>query len=139
SLLIDGAHNPAAAIALRRYVDTLEQPVIWVMGMLSTKDHEDVLKALLKPDDELHLVPVPDHSTAEPDELARLALQVCPRLLNCQTYADVFEALDQIVESQSSQGEDKSIVLCGSLYLIGHFLKYRNASQSDILLSAALN
>lgn len=139
SLLIDGAHNPAAAIALRRYVDTLEQPVIWVMGMLSTKDHEDVLKALLKPDDELHLVPVPDHSTAEPDELARLALQVCPRLLNCQTYADVFEALDQIVESQSCQGEDKSIVLCGSLYLIGHFLKYRNASQSDILLSAALN
>ncbi|MEL6579508.1 MAG: folylpolyglutamate synthase/dihydrofolate synthase family protein [Cyanobacteria bacterium J06621_12] len=137
-LLIDGAHNPAAAIALRQYVDTLEQPVTWVMGMLSTKDHEDVLEALLKPNDQLYLVPVPDHSTAEPDELARLATQVCPRLLNCQTKLDVFTALDQAIESQSCQGENKPVVLCGSLYLLGHFLKHGNNSQSHVNQFAAL-
>ena len=48
-LLIDGAHNPAAAIALRQYVNSLNKPVTWVMGMLSTKDHEDILEVLLKP------------------------------------------------------------------------------------------
>jgi dihydrofolate synthase/folylpolyglutamate synthase len=118
-LLIDGAHNPAAAIALRQYVDTLNKPVTWVIGMLSTKDHEDIFEALLRPDDELHLVPVPGHSSADPEELAALAIQVCPRLQNCQTHQNVFQALDVAIASQSDQDIDRVTVLCGSLYLIG--------------------
>ena len=122
-LLIDGAHNPAAAIALRQYVDTLDRPVTWVMGMLSTKDHEDILEALLKPNDELHFVPVPDHSTAEPKELAALAIQVCPRLSHCQTHQDIFAALD-LVMPQCDRDSDRVVVLCGSLYLIGYLFKH---------------
>ncbi|ASC70082.1 Dihydrofolate synthase/folylpolyglutamate synthase [Halomicronema hongdechloris C2206] len=58
-LLVDGAHNPAAAMALRAYVDSLElAPVGWLMGMLVTKDHRDIFQALLRPGDHLHLVPV---------------------------------------------------------------------------------
>ena len=119
-LLIDGAHNTAAAIALRHYVDTLDKPTIWVMGMLSTKDHEDIFKVLLKPNDELHLVPVPDHSSAEPETLAALASQVCPHLSQCQTERDVFTALNTVMTT-SDDILDKTVVLCGSLYLIGHF------------------
>ena len=127
-LLIDGAHNPAAAIALRHYVNTLNKPVTWVMGMLSTKDHEDVLEVLLKPNDELHLVPVPDHSTAAPEALAAIANRVCPRLHKCQTHADVFTALDIAMASKSDG--DRLTVLCGSLYLVGHFLQYSNMHNS---------
>lgn len=128
-LLVDGAHNPAAAIALRQYVDTLNQPVTWVMGMLSTKDHEDILEALLKPQDELHLVPVPEHSSAVPEELAVLAMQVCPRLHSCQTHQDVFTALDVAIASQSDQDNDieRVTVLCGSLYLIGSIICLKSA------------
>jgi dihydrofolate synthase / folylpolyglutamate synthase len=132
-LLIDGAHNPAAAIALRQYVDTLNQPVTWVMGMLSTKDHEDIFEVLLKPNDELHLVPVPDHSSAEPKDLAALARQVCPRLLNCQTHQDVFTALDVAIASQLAQDPDPNkerlTILCGSLYLIGYLFQHSNVNQ----------
>lgn len=120
-LLIDGAHNPAAAIVLRQYVDTLKQPTIWIMGMLSTKDHEDILRALLKPGDELHLVPVPDHSSADPETLADLATRVCPRLSHCHTHDDVFTALDAVLQSEIVPA--RTSILCGSLYLIGHFLK----------------
>ncbi|BAZ45173.1 folylpolyglutamate synthase [Chondrocystis sp. NIES-4102] len=119
SFLIDGAHNPAAAIALRKYVDTLPQPIVWVMGMLSTKDHQDIFQALLRPQDELHLVPVPGHSTADPQELATLAQEVCPLLSKCQTYDDIFMALDSTLASS----ESKTVVLCGSLYLIGYFFQ----------------
>jgi dihydrofolate synthase / folylpolyglutamate synthase len=122
-LLIDGAHNPAAAIALRQYVDTLPQPITWVMGMLSTKDHEDIFEALLKPNDTLHLVPVPDHSSAEPEELAALALHVCPQLNHCHIHQNVFTALDVAIASPSVQDSGGTTVLCGSLYLIGHFFK----------------
>ena len=121
-ILIDGAHNPAAAKFLRQYVDTLEQPVTWLMGMLSTKEHDKIFQALLRPGDELYLVPVPEHSSAKPEELARLALQLCPNLERCQTETDLFIALKSIRERTSDR--EKLIVFCGSLYLIGYFFKH---------------
>jgi dihydrofolate synthase / folylpolyglutamate synthase len=123
SILIDGAHNPAAAQFLGqyvdKYVDTFNKPLIWLMGMLSTKDHQDIFQALLRPGDELYLVPVPDHSSAKPEELAHLALKVCPNLAGCHTEADLFTALDIITKRTDTQ--EKLIVFCGSLYLIGYF------------------
>ncbi len=120
-LLVDGAHNPAAATALRNYIDTQAKSVIWVMGMLSTKDHQDIFTALLRPHDELHLVPVPDRSTADPQELADLAQQVCLQLSQCKTYSDLFVALEAVKKNQ--QDSESLVVLCGSLYLIGYFFK----------------
>jgi dihydrofolate synthase / folylpolyglutamate synthase len=120
-ILIDGAHNPAAAIALRQYVDTLNRSVIWVMGMLSTKDHEDIFTALLRSGDELHLVPVSDHSSAVPKELATLAKQVCPQLSRCQTYPNLATALSTVWEVH--QDSEPLVIVCGSLYLIGHLLR----------------
>ena len=122
-LLVDGAHNPAAAIALRKYIDTLNKPVVWVMGMLSTKDKEDIFEALLKPRDELHLVPVPDHSSAEPEELAAIAKHICPDLDSCSTHTNVFAALDLAVSQIQETEAEKLVVLCGSLYLIGHLFQ----------------
>ena len=126
-LLIDGAHNTAAAIALRQYVDTLNKPTTWVMGMLSTKDHEDIFEVLLQPEDELYLVPVPDHSSAKPDALATLANQTCPGLSNCQTYPDIFTALE--IAKTNALSANKTLVLCGSLYLIGYLFQHTNIAR----------
>jgi dihydrofolate synthase / folylpolyglutamate synthase len=116
NLLIDGAHNPAGAATLRRYVDQqTDQPIQWVMGMIGTKDHADVFKALLKGGDRLYLVPVPEHGAIDMEQLALLAREVCPELVVCQVYGDVMEGLEAAFEQKST------IVLCGSLYLIGHF------------------
>ncbi len=121
-LLIDGAHNPAAALGLRQFVDQAypQKAITWVMGMLSTKDHSEVFSALLKSGDRLLLVPVPDHSCAEPCDLAVLAKTIC-QLQECSTYENLELALDHAIESSDS--EFSQIVICGSLYLIGHFLK----------------
>ena len=137
SILIDGAHNPAAAKALRQYVDTFDKPVVWVMGVLSNKDREDIFEALLKPKDQLHLVPVPDHSSADPQELATIAQQVCPRLSDCFTYSDVFAALDRAIAITQEFQEDKLVVLCGSLYLIGYLFQHSAAHNSQELLKVA--
>ena len=119
-ILIDGAHNPAAAQYLRKYVDSLEQPVTWLMGMLSTKDHKDVFQALLRPGDRVYLVPVPDHSSANPQELADLALKVCPQLAECQTQPDLLSAFAHL----NQEYPQEQIIFCGSLYLIGYFFKH---------------
>ncbi|NJL83005.1 MAG: bifunctional folylpolyglutamate synthase/dihydrofolate synthase, partial [Chloroflexaceae bacterium] len=118
SLLLDGAHNAAAAIALDHYVRSLNKPVTWVMGMLATKDHAAIFQALLQTQDYLYLVPVPDHATADPQELATLALATCPNLRRCSPYPDLWPALDGALAQP-----ERSIVLCGSLYLVGYFLK----------------
>ena len=118
SLLVDGAHNEAAAQALRQYVDTLDRPVTWVMGILSTKDHAEIFKALLRSGEQLYLVPVPDHSSADPEALATLAQTICPDLKGCQTFPDLFSVPSAIDSTNSDL-----IVLCGSLYLVGYFLR----------------
>ena len=118
SLLVDGAHNGAAAQALRQYVDTLDRPVTWVMGILSTKDHAEIFKALLRSGEQLYLVPVPDHSSADPEALATLAQTICPDLKRCQTFPDLFSVFSAIDSTNSDL-----IVLCGSLYLVGYFLR----------------
>jgi len=118
-ILIDGAHNSAAAKVLRHYIDSLNiQSVTWVIGILSTKDHSEIFQALLKPSDHLHLVPVPSHSSMAPEVLAEIARTQCPELAYWETHADLFTALDQVLYRDSPQ----PIVVCGSLYLIGYLL-----------------
>lgn len=143
-LLLDGAHNREAAQGLRQYIDSLDRenrpthlgesrhadqlrPVTWIMGMLSTKDHAGIFQALLRPGDRLYLVPVPDHSSADPEQLATLASMICPRLALCRTHPDLQTGLQAALSLQTeSQGSAVSVglpVLCGSLYLVGHFLR----------------
>lgn len=118
-LLVDGAHNPAAAQYLRQYVDSLKaRSITWVMGMLSTKDHADIFRALLQDGDSLHLVSVPDHSSADPQALATLAQNICPKLSICNVHTDINSALEAAFAAS-----EPLVVLCGSLYLVGHFFK----------------
>jgi dihydrofolate synthase / folylpolyglutamate synthase len=120
NLLVDGAHNPAAAKALRQYVDaTHVGPVHWLMGMLSTKDHADIFEALLREGDHLTLVPVPEHSSADPQALADLGRSVCPGLRMCETAPTLNEGLKRLKEDGITPVPLK--VLCGSLYLVGEF------------------
>ncbi|MEM1169061.1 MAG: folylpolyglutamate synthase/dihydrofolate synthase family protein [Cyanobacteria bacterium P01_H01_bin.35] len=117
-LLIDGAHNAAAAQVLGRYVRTLDYPSIsWVMGMLSTKEHSEIFRALIKPGDRLYLVPVPGHSSADLNQLRTMAQDICTELAFCQVYSHLTAALEEAITDS-----ENLIVLCGSLYLLGDFL-----------------
>lgn len=118
-ILIDGAHNGAAAAALRQYVDNLDSQVVnWVIGMLSTKDHGEIFTALLRPGDKLYLVPVPDPRSADPQQLALLAQSICASLASCQACVDLKAGL----EAAAIDSENLT-VLSGSLYLVGSFLR----------------
>jgi dihydrofolate synthase/folylpolyglutamate synthase len=121
TLLLDGAHNAAAAQALRHYVDQVltrepDSTVSWIIGMLSTKDHKEIFKALLRPGDRLYLVPIADHSTADIHQLAILASELCPNLAWVHPFENLELALSAAVQNTGLR------VLCGSLYLIGHLL-----------------
>ena len=120
SILVDGAHNADAAKMLRGYVDSLNKSVIWVMGMMATKEHDRIFQELLKKNDSLYLVSVPVSGSTDPKILANLANNICPDLTQIKVEKNVFLALEKAIEQQSS---NSLIVVCGSLYLIGHFLR----------------
>ncbi|MEL6247385.1 MAG: folylpolyglutamate synthase/dihydrofolate synthase family protein [Cyanobacteria bacterium J06626_23] len=122
-LLLDGAHNADAAQTLRAFVDrhlseqAEQRPTTWLMGMLTTKDHAAVFSALLRPDDTLHLVPVPGHLSANLPDLSDLAQSVCPQLGSVTIHPDLDSGLRAIATQRNLR------VLCGSLYLLGHFFE----------------
>lgn len=149
-VLVDGAHNPSGAQALRQFVDqSLEKgdrlangihwPIHWVMGLLSNKDHADIFTALLRPGDRLWLVPVPGHGSAQPEELVVLARQCCPQLAYCQPCPAPLQGLEEAIaasrqwvaqtpdpsapEQESPPSGPPTVILCGSLYLIGSVLQ----------------
>jgi dihydrofolate synthase / folylpolyglutamate synthase len=111
-LLIDGAHNMESAIALRDYVDTLNKPVTWVIGMLTTKEHLPILQALLRVGDTVHFVPVPDELTANPAELHKVARSIYPEL-------EVHAHLDWPTGLNAAYLSPNLVVMSGSLYLLG--------------------
>lgn len=117
TLLVDGAHNAEAALALRSYLG--EHPVHWIMGVLKTKNYSTMLQMLLRPGDQFSAVPVPSSATVSPTALARSARRICPTLEQSEAYPSLEEALAVL---KKEQPEDKHTVLCGSLYLVGHFL-----------------
>ncbi|MEE3715599.1 folylpolyglutamate synthase/dihydrofolate synthase family protein [Tumidithrix elongata RA019] len=119
-LLIDGAHNVAAAEYLREFVDRAfpNQPRRWVIGMLDTKDHLGILHALLHSQDRLITVPVPFHQTADPEMLAKLGATIVKEPPTA--YPDLESGLDAAFCEYESQYYP--VILCGSLYLIGQFL-----------------
>lgn len=171
SLLLDGAHNPPAAQALREFVDewltfhrapvtsaitgnetgvvtgtfaetftgsgtkNKTETVTWIVGMLATKAHLEILSALLREGDRLHLVPVSDHYSAHPEDLKHLVLSHCSPLDQCHTHPTLDSAL-ATVKADHSLAQGKSIpeqpltVLCGSLYLVGQFFLLQQVNGS---------
>jgi dihydrofolate synthase / folylpolyglutamate synthase len=118
-LLIDGAHNVAAAEYLRQFVDEAfpQKRIHWVVGMLNTKDSQGILKALLRKRDLLFTLPVSSHQSADPKELVDIGNLILE--LPATGYHDLPSALEAAFVNSDSD----LVVLCGSLYLVGELLQ----------------
>lgn len=115
-ILLDGAHNPEGAATLRRYIDQEHlAPVHWVIGLLTSKDANAILAALLRPKDRVSFVPIPGHRYHEPAILCDLSQQICPGV--------TAQASDAIQDALARVTVGYTPVICGSLYLIGQVLK----------------
>jgi len=114
--LFDGAHNPAGAQALRRFLDEfVEGPVTLVFGAMNDKRLEEIATILFPGADRLILTQPDSPRAAEVERLKRLAT----RIVNSQKVTaarSVSEALQQAKDVTPSDG---LICVTGSLYLLG--------------------
>ncbi|HMO05123.1 MAG TPA: folylpolyglutamate synthase/dihydrofolate synthase family protein [Kiritimatiellia bacterium] len=118
--ILDGAHNPEAAMALAAWVKKVagkKTPVGWVVGFLGDKDPAAFMHALGPLARRVWIVPVQSERAMPVDELARRlaflpSVEVTPDL----------EAGWRAAESWA-RAEGGAVVICGSLYLAGEVLE----------------
>jgi dihydrofolate synthase/folylpolyglutamate synthase len=133
-LLLDGAHNPPGAKALRDELDRLEaeaeagsgggsggdvRPRSWLLGMQITKDAPQLLDALLRPGDLVALVPVPDLPSWSRAELVAVRPLLAPQLREVATPC---EGLEWLVANPGPLA-----VVAGSLHLLGAVIPHLDA------------
>ncbi len=114
-LILDGAHNPDGALALRKALDKFYpgKPVHFVFGMMGDKDMTNVIKTLIKPCDTVYTVRADSGArAAEADALAKLVGS------NAAPETDLQTAYHK---AMAQAGADGVVCVCGSLYLVGEF------------------
>ena len=114
-IILDGAHNPAGAKALRAALDKYysHKKVNFVFGMMGDKDMKTVIDTLFKKEDTVRTV-LADKGprAASAKDLAKLVGKK----------AKAFDSLeDAYKDAIDNAGKDGVVCICGSLYLIGTF------------------
>ncbi len=112
-VIIDGAHNPAGAKALRETLNTMfpGRPVTFLFGVLRDKDRQGIITELIAPLDTVVAVS-PISPRAMP--AAELATEISAGHVE---YADAISSgLSRALELA---GEDGILCAAGSLYLVG--------------------
>ncbi len=124
-VILDGAHNPAAAerLALTWREKFGEEKAVIVLGLLNDKDVEGVCRALLPIAKRIITLPVQSPRTTDPHVVCEI-LQSLDPLAICSTRPNLAEALREARES------DERTLICGSLFLVGEALSLLGESEA---------
>jgi len=108
--LLDGAHNVPAALALSAFLDEVHPERVWIVfGAMADKQYEEMI-SILKPHAQQFTFTRPQSPRAkEPADLAKL-------VPGSHTEGTVAKAIQYATEHAPA---DTTILICGSLYLIG--------------------
>jgi len=113
-LLIDGCHSVASAKNLHGYLKTLKEPIYGIWGMQKNKLPDQFIRSFDKIFKKLITVTISDEPNAlKAEELKKIG----KKYVSTNSTNNIQTALKQI-----SSKEKKTIVIFGSLYLIGEVL-----------------
>ena len=128
-VLIDGAHNPPAAEALRsdrRHWPNAESGITWILAMQAHKQAPAMLDILLEPNDQAWIVPVPGHPSWDRSMLVQSnpawadQLRELPAVSQQRSSRELVETVLRLVDQQGWPRAKP--VIAGSLYLVGDLL-----------------
>lgn len=129
-VLLDGAHNPQAAIQLKMYLDTIRPTdgFVFIIGFTHGKDVKPILDTLLNPEDEVITVkfttPVegmPWIESINANELKMLVEQ--SGHANVMPSVSIKDAL--LKASNMTQSNTKEVIVFGSLYLVADVIRLK--------------
>ncbi len=110
-MILDGAHNPAGAKALRAYLSTLGKKITFVIGMQNNKDIDRYVRMLKPLAERFYVVQSSNPGAISKHELAKMI----------GSKAIVAKDIKSALKIAKIQG--LPVCVTGSLYLIGDHLK----------------
>jgi dihydrofolate synthase / folylpolyglutamate synthase len=126
SVLLDGAHNPSGAQALREYFDEfVSMPLTLVFGGMNDKKLEEIGPVLFPVADYVVLTQPNNPRAAGVDRLYSLAANIVDsaRILDAPSAGKALEKARQVTPSNGL------ICVTGSLYLVGEIAELMNARE----------
>ncbi len=118
AVFLDGAHNPAAALALADELRSFKAPVALVMGVMADKDSASMVRLLAPGVHSVWTVRPPDARGLAPEALAECFLAYG---INAFPKAQLSRALTEALHAAGTQG---TVVVAGSLYLLAPARRY---------------
>ena len=117
-VVIDGAHNPHGAAALRESLDKNfpRGKRVWLFGVLEDKNFDEMIKILFRADDFVIVTKVDSERAAEPEIICEI---LRGRGVECVAVENNFAAVERL---KKFVGDVK--IIAGSLYLIGAVRKF---------------
>jgi len=125
-LLLDGAHNPSGARALRDYLNQfVKVPLTLVFGAMNDKRLEEIATILFPAAAHLILTQPDNPRAASPEALQSLAATVMPenKIMVSRTPGEALQKARQLTPSGGM------ICVTGSLYLVGEIKAILNTTE----------
>jgi len=117
TILLDGAHNPSGALALRDAIEKHfpgQKPTL-ILGILQDKEWSSICEILAPLAGKLFVVPVSSERTTTPKELERAIRQKNP--------GTQIVALNSLSQALEATAQESFVIITGSLYLVGEALE----------------
>ena len=126
-ILVDCAHNYPAAKALAKERTTWnneDKGIYWILGVQRQKDICAIIKTLIKKNDKLLLVPVPNQPSWQLNDLSDIEGIDSLKIIEFEKFEFAFNYLSDLEKWPSCHP-----VLTGSIFLVAEFIKFANLQK----------
>ena len=114
-LFCDGGHNKNASNSLAKWIETLNQDVHLILGMMKDKDHLDFVNSFKNKIKSLTLIDIPNQDNAIKKEEFKFKIQ--NKINNIQISNSIEDSI-----KLNSNSSNSVLLIGGSLYLVGEVL-----------------
>ena len=117
-ILIDGAHNPLAAINIKKYLKNLntKKNIVMVLGMMKNKDHKEFIQILKSEINSIITLDIPNQvNFIKKNKLSKIAI-------SCDVESKTERSIKSALKNISKADSNAIIFFTGSLYFAGEIL-----------------
>jgi len=117
-ILIDGAHNPLAALAIKKYLKNFgkEKKIIMMLGMMANKEHKEFIKTFKNIVHSVIALDIPNQlNFIKKENLSKIAQ-------SCGIPAKIENSIEIALKNIAKENDDAIIFCTGSLYFVGEIL-----------------
>ena len=113
-LIIDGSHNPLGGKVLSKYLESIDNKIHLIIGMMSNKNHQEFLDNFINKVSSITTIDIPNQQSAIKGEELKNKLKGFKNIKYKKSLIEALKSLDL--------KEDEMVLVTGSLYLVGEVL-----------------